>query len=60
MSDKTKQELELEIALTRCREMHKTEFDNTYASKLVERVVWGMVGIILTAVMFGIVALVVK
>lgn len=60
MVNKTKEELETELNLITALNEQRDISDKRYAIKLVEIVVWGMVGIILTAFLIAIVALVIK
>jgi hypothetical protein len=70
VSDKTKEELESELQLEKalrdehmfiseCIRTERAISDKSYADKLVEVVVWGMVGTILTSVLLAGLALVV-
>lgn len=60
MVNKTKEELEAELNLLTALNEQRDISDKRYAIKLVEIVVWGMVGIILTAFLIAILAVVVK
>lgn len=60
MTKKTKQELQDELNLINLTKEIRIESDKLYAIKLVERIVFALVGLILLAVGTAIVAQVVK
>lgn len=57
---KTRQQLQEQVDLTKQLETERKKNDEAYAIKLVERIVFGMIGLILTAVLVAIVALVIR
>jgi hypothetical protein len=59
MTDKTKEELETELQIRDVAEKERKISDKLYAVKLVERVVWGLVALVLTAFALGMIALVI-
>lgn len=59
MQDKTKEELETELLLIQKLQAERVCSDAKYAVKLVEVVVWSMVGTILASVVVALVSLVV-
>lgn len=58
--DREKEQLEDELVLRRHLEDERKKSDALYAIKLVEKIVFGLVTLILTAVMVALVALVLK
>lgn len=60
MAKKTVEELEAQIALEEALVRERIVNNALYAAKLVERIVYGMIGLILIAVVGAIIALVVK
>jgi hypothetical protein len=59
-TDKSKEELEYELDLIKALAKHREESDCRYAKKLVEKVVWGFVALILMGVGTAIINLVVR
>ena len=60
MEDKTLSQIELENALYKYQEEERKYGQQAYAVKIVERVVFGLVSLILIAVMTAIIALVIN
>ena len=58
--EKTKEELEIEVAFLRHVEEERRQNDSRYAIKLVERVVFGLVALIATSVIIAIISLVIN
>ena len=56
---KTKTQLEEELRVLECLQAERNISNNMYAMKLVERIVYGLVALILVAVMSAIIGLVV-
>lgn len=58
-SDKTKEQLEDAIALNEKLQKERDVSDTRYAMKIVEKVVFGLIALILTAVIGAIISLVI-
>lgn len=57
---KTASQLQAEIDLNKTLDLERALSNQSYAIKLVEKIVFGMVGLILTAVCIALIALVVS
>lgn len=55
----TKQQLEAELELEKKLSLQREESDRKYAIKLVEKIVFGFVGIVLTVVIGALLALII-
>lgn len=60
MSEKTKEQLEEQIRIEERLKQERDLSDRSYAKKLVEIIVFGMVGIILTSALVALLANVIK
>ena len=60
MTKKTNTELEAELDKIKCEKEERIISDRLYAIKLVEKIVFGFVGLILIAVATALIALVVR
>lgn len=59
MKEKTKEQLELELAILNHEKESRNDYDKSYAVKQVEKIVYGIIWVILLAVIAAVIKLVI-